>query len=152
MEIAYAGEVSPGLNISAGRPAQCKTARYCSVQCQKEAWPEHKSECPCLKRVHPRIPTDSVRLTARIIFRLLSDPAADGEELYSIAEHQPHLEDMSDEQREGLTHLCSTLKLYLGQENADPSLPNGLTPIGLLARSGFSARSLKKRVLRLFRP
>uniref|UniRef100_A0AAR2LM31 [histone H3]-lysine(4) N-trimethyltransferase n=1 Tax=Pygocentrus nattereri TaxID=42514 RepID=A0AAR2LM31_PYGNA len=116
------------------RCSQCKTARYCSVQCQKEAWPEHKSECPCLKRVHPRIPTDSVRLTARIIFRLLSDPAADGEELYSIAEHQPHLEDMSDEQREGLTHLCSTLKIYLGQENTDRSLPNGLTPISLLAR------------------
>ncbi|XP_036449222.1 histone-lysine N-methyltransferase SMYD3 isoform X2 [Colossoma macropomum] len=116
------------------RCSQCKTARYCSVQCQKEAWPEHKSECPCLKRVHPRIPTDSVRLTARIIFRLLSDPAADAEELYSVAEHQPHLEDKSDEQREGLAHLCSTLMLYLGQENADPSLPNGLTPIGLLAR------------------
>uniref|UniRef100_A0AAR2L0B6 [histone H3]-lysine(4) N-trimethyltransferase n=1 Tax=Pygocentrus nattereri TaxID=42514 RepID=A0AAR2L0B6_PYGNA len=115
------------------RCSQCKTARYCSVQCQKEAWPEHKSECPCLKRVHPRIPTDSVRLTARIIFRLTSQVEW-GVCVCVCVCVCADLEDMSDEQREGLTHLCSTLKIYLGQENTDRSLPNGLTPISLLAR------------------
>lgn len=39
---------------------------------QKEAWPEHKRECKCLQHVYPRVPTDSVRLTARIIFTLVS--------------------------------------------------------------------------------
>ncbi|XP_072546320.1 histone-lysine N-methyltransferase SMYD3 [Salminus brasiliensis] len=116
------------------RCSQCKTARYCSVQCQKEAWVEHKSECLCLKRVHPRVPTDSVRLTARIIYRLLSDPLADAGELYSLSEHQSHLEDMSDEQREGLAYLCQTLEVFLGQESTSTALPNGLTPISLLAR------------------
>ncbi|XP_066532085.1 histone-lysine N-methyltransferase SMYD3 isoform X2 [Hoplias malabaricus] len=87
-----------------------------------------------MKRVHPRVPTDSVRLTARIISKLLLDPAADAGELYSVTEHQSHLEDMSDGQREGLTDLCRTLELYLGQVSADIHLPSGLTPISLLAR------------------
>lgn len=39
---------------------------------QKQAWPVHKSECKCLQSVLPRIPTDSVRLAARIIFALVS--------------------------------------------------------------------------------
>ncbi|KAG9268984.1 histone-lysine N-methyltransferase SMYD3-like [Astyanax mexicanus] len=116
------------------RCSQCKIARYCSVRCQKESWAEHKTECRCLKRVHPRIPPDSVRLTARIIFRLVSDPQADAAELYSLSEHQSHLEDMSDDQRAGLSDLCRVLDMYLGEENANPALPTHLTPINLLAR------------------
>lgn len=40
---------------------------------QKQAWPDHKRECKCLQRLQPRIPTDSVRLVARIIFKLVCD-------------------------------------------------------------------------------
>uniref|UniRef100_A0A8C1XIQ6 [histone H3]-lysine(4) N-trimethyltransferase n=1 Tax=Cyprinus carpio TaxID=7962 RepID=A0A8C1XIQ6_CYPCA len=158
---------------SLSRCSQCKTARYCSVQCQKQAWPDHKRECKCLKRLQPRIPTDSVRLLTRIIFKLVCDirtPAESGplrtrsksasplklpqglmllhpfcfqlgqsesdqEDLYSIAEHQSHLADMSEEKKEGLGHLCTTLQLYLGEENHDLSqLPPGLDPVSLLAR------------------
>ncbi|XP_057199297.1 histone-lysine N-methyltransferase SMYD3 [Triplophysa rosa] len=117
------------------RCSQCKTARYCSAQCQKQAWSEHKRECKCLKRLQPRIPTDSVRLVARIIFKLLSQSESDKDELYSISEHQSHLEDMCDEKKEGLEHLCSTLQVYLSEANCDFSqLPPGLDPINLLAR------------------
>uniref|UniRef100_A0A672PFW5 [histone H3]-lysine(4) N-trimethyltransferase n=1 Tax=Sinocyclocheilus grahami TaxID=75366 RepID=A0A672PFW5_SINGR len=77
---------------SLSRCSQCKTARYCSVQCQKQAWPDHKRECKCLKHLQPRIPTDSVRLLTRTIFKLLSQSESDQEELYSIAEHQSHTE------------------------------------------------------------
>lgn len=48
---------------------------------QKQAWPDHKRECKCLKRLQPRIPTDSVRLLTRIIFKLVCDirtPAESG--------------------------------------------------------------------------
>lgn len=120
---------------SLSRCSQCKTARYCNVQCQKQAWPDHKRECKCLKHLQPRIPTDSVRLVARIIFKLLSQSESDQEELYSIAEHQSHLADMSEEKKEGLKHLCTTLQVYLAEENCDLSrLPSGLDPVSLLAR------------------
>lgn len=114
------------------RCSQCKSSRYCSVPCQKKAWPEHKTECKCLQRVYPRLPTDSVRLTARIIFTLLNDPAADSQELYSITEHQSHLEEMSEEKREGLVQLCSMLKIYLDSDVSQ--LPCALDPMSLLAR------------------
>lgn len=45
------------------------------------------------------------------------------------------LADMSEEKKEGLGHLCTTLQVYLGEENHDLSqLPPGLDPISLLAR------------------
>ncbi len=47
----------------------------------------------------------------------------------------PDLADMSEEKKEGLGHLCTTLQVYLGEENHDLSqLPPGLDPISLLAR------------------
>ncbi|KAK1793096.1 hypothetical protein P4O66_011496 [Electrophorus voltai] len=121
------------------RCSQCKCTRYCSTQCQRQAWPEHKRECKCLKHLQPRVPTDSVRLVARIIFRLLSDPEPHPEESYPLAEHQSHLEDMSAEKRGSLTQLCSMLQLYLLQEVCDVSvLPGGLDLMGLLSRQWFT--------------
>ncbi|XP_030642992.1 histone-lysine N-methyltransferase SMYD3 [Chanos chanos] len=117
------------------RCSQCKIARYCNAQCQKQAWSEHKKECKCLTRLQPKIPADSVRLVARIVFKLLSGTGRDPEEPYSLAEHQSHLADMSEQKKEGLGHLCSMLRLYLREEECDLSqLPSGLDPINLLAR------------------
>ncbi|XP_046547592.1 histone-lysine N-methyltransferase SMYD3-like [Haliotis rubra] len=48
----------------------CMFLYYCSRACQKKDWPLHKDECPCLKRVAPKIPTDSVRLLLRLLIRL----------------------------------------------------------------------------------
>ncbi|XP_062863004.1 histone-lysine N-methyltransferase SMYD3 [Trichomycterus rosablanca] len=115
------------------RCSQCKMAHYCSTKCQKEAWTQHRDECRCLTLIRPKIPTDSVRLTARIIFRLLKSPTADADELYSITEHQSHLEQMSGEMRSGLVDLCSMLRIFL--DSVDVSeLPAGLDPLGVLAR------------------
>uniref|UniRef100_A0A671RYC4 SET and MYND domain containing 3 n=1 Tax=Sinocyclocheilus anshuiensis TaxID=1608454 RepID=A0A671RYC4_9TELE len=112
-----------------------KTACHSCLKRSPNSWPDHKRECKCLKRLQPRIPTDSVRLLTRTIFKLLSQTESDQEELYSIAEHQSHLADMSEEKKEGLGHLCTTLQVYLGEENGDLSqLPPGLDPISLLAR------------------
>jgi len=49
----------------------CKAVYYCTVDCQRKAWISyHRSECKCLRKVSPKIPTDTVRLMARIIFKL----------------------------------------------------------------------------------
>uniref|UniRef100_A0A8C2H238 [histone H3]-lysine(4) N-trimethyltransferase n=1 Tax=Cyprinus carpio TaxID=7962 RepID=A0A8C2H238_CYPCA len=120
---------------SMSRCSQCKTAQYCSVQCQVRAL--HTRNVKCLNRLQPRIPTDSVRLVRlRIIFKLLSLSERDQEELYSIAEHQSH-KYMIEEKKEGLRHLCTTLQVYLGEENHDLSqLPRPRQPPRLSISDG----------------
>ncbi|KAJ7989133.1 hypothetical protein DPEC_G00316360 [Dallia pectoralis] len=116
------------------RCSQCKVARYCNVTCQKQGWSAHKKECKYLVSLHPRIPTDSVRLAARIIFGLLC-PSQNTAELYSLEEHMSHLCDMSEEKMEGLSHLSSVLQLYIKQEQheiAQKTPP--IDPVSLLAK------------------
>ncbi|KAG7482414.1 histone-lysine N-methyltransferase SMYD3 [Solea senegalensis] len=98
------------------RCSQCKTARYCNTTCQKQAWSAHKRECKCLQSLIPRIPTDSVRLAARLIFALLSQSTGSSEELYTLEEHESHLSLMSEKRKQGLSQLASMLELYLQQE------------------------------------
>lgn len=54
------------------RCSGCKVVYYCAkAQCQKNAWlTYHKDECMILRKVAPNIPTDTVRLMARIILKL----------------------------------------------------------------------------------
>ncbi|KAM9410589.1 histone-lysine N-methyltransferase SMYD3 [Pholidichthys leucotaenia] len=101
------------------RCSQCKMARYCNITCQKQAWSIHKRECKCLQRLLPRLPTDAVRLAARIIFALLSTCKAVSEELYTLEELESHLNSMSEQKKESLSQLASMLELYLQQEVPD---------------------------------
>ncbi|KAL0969326.1 hypothetical protein UPYG_G00225600 [Umbra pygmaea] len=116
------------------RCSQCKVARYCNITCQKKAWSDHKRECQSLRSVHPRVPTDSVRLAARIVFRLLA-PSQLSPELYSLEELDSHLNDMAEEKREGLSKLSSMLQLYLQHNNPDLTQDTPtLHPLSLLAK------------------
>lgn len=63
----------PGYN-NLMRCSGCKFARYCNRKCQKNAWIDHKQECKGLQRVAPNIPTDTVRLLARIMWRSKRSP------------------------------------------------------------------------------
>ncbi|XP_026234801.1 histone-lysine N-methyltransferase SMYD3 [Anabas testudineus] len=122
------------------RCSQCKMARYCGINCQKQAWPDHKRECKCLQSLLPRIPTDSVRLAARLIFSLLSPSKGSSEELYTLEEHESHLSSMSEQKKQGLLQLASMLELYLQQEAPNlaqeiPSLPPSCRdPLSLIAK------------------
>ncbi|XP_070687221.1 histone-lysine N-methyltransferase SMYD3 isoform X1 [Pempheris klunzingeri] len=123
------------------RCSQCKMARYCDVTCQKQAWSGHKRECKCLQRLLPRIPTDSVRLAARLIFALLSPSKSSNEELYTLEEHESHLSSMSEQKKQGLAQLASMLELYLQQEVPDLAQemtsalpPSCREPLSLLAK------------------
>ncbi|KAM4603043.1 histone-lysine N-methyltransferase SMYD3 [Polymixia lowei] len=112
------------------RCSQCKMARYCDITCQKRAWSGHKRECKCLQSLLPRIPTDSVRLAARIIFTMLSPSQNSSEELYTLEEHEAHLSSMSEQKKHGLSQLASMLQIYLQQEvpNITPEMRSALPP------------------------
>ncbi|XP_073320601.1 histone-lysine N-methyltransferase SMYD3 isoform X1 [Pagrus major] len=122
------------------RCSQCKTARYCNITCQRQAWSGHKRECKCLRSLLPRIPTDSVRLAARLIFAVLSPSQNSSEELYTLEEHESHLSSVSEQKKLGLSQLASMLELYLQQEAPDlvremTSLPPSCRdPLNLIAK------------------
>uniref|UniRef100_H3DK06 [histone H3]-lysine(4) N-trimethyltransferase n=1 Tax=Tetraodon nigroviridis TaxID=99883 RepID=H3DK06_TETNG len=118
------------------RCSQCKMARYCSATCQRQAWPGHKRECPCLKSVLPRVPTDSVRLAARLIFATLGSSRSSSEELYTLEEHQSHLTCLSEQRKEGLSQLATMLKLYLPdlQQDTQSLSPACRDPLSLIAK------------------
>ncbi|XP_022600145.1 histone-lysine N-methyltransferase SMYD3 [Seriola dumerili] len=123
------------------RCSQCKTARYCNATCQKQAWSSHKRECKCLRNLLPRIPTDSVRLAARLIFALLNTSKGSSEELYTLGEHESHLNSMSEQKEQGLSQLASMLEMYLQPEIPDlaqemtSALPSSCQePLSLIAK------------------
>jgi len=49
--------------------AKCKFAKYCNEECQKNAWNDHKMECGALAKISPKVPSEEVRLAARILFK-----------------------------------------------------------------------------------
>ncbi|KAM6943616.1 histone-lysine N-methyltransferase SMYD3 [Xenentodon cancila] len=110
------------------RCSQCKMARYCNSTCQKQAWSGHKRECKCLCSLRPRLPTDAVRLAAKLIFALSSPPQSSSQELYTFDEHESHLNSMSEQKKQGLSQLALMLELYIKEEVPDlmqeaPALP-----------------------------
>merc|ERR1711931_265295 len=44
-------------------------AKYCNEECQKNAWADHKLECAALAKISPKVPSEEVRLAARILFK-----------------------------------------------------------------------------------
>ncbi|KAM4744920.1 histone-lysine N-methyltransferase SMYD3 isoform 2-T2 [Anableps anableps] len=116
-------------------------ARYCNATCQKQAWSGHKRECKCLRSLLPRLPTDSVRLAAGLIFALLNPPKTVGNELYTLEEHESHLNSMSEQKKHGLSQLASMLELYVQQEDSGMTQemtsalpPSCQDPLSLIAK------------------
>uniref|UniRef100_A0A7N6FHJ4 [histone H3]-lysine(4) N-trimethyltransferase n=1 Tax=Anabas testudineus TaxID=64144 RepID=A0A7N6FHJ4_ANATE len=122
------------------RCSQCKMARYCGINCQKQAWPDHKRECKCLQSLLPRIPTDSVRLAARLIFSLVFSESLSRQSFLLINLFSADLSSMSEQKKQGLLQLASMLELYLQQEAPNlaqeiPSLPPSCRdPLSLIAK------------------
>jgi len=48
----------------------CNYVHYCSLDCQKESWTEHKPECTNLRNIHYDHVPDSARMLAKIIRKL----------------------------------------------------------------------------------
>ncbi|XP_034565801.1 histone-lysine N-methyltransferase SMYD1a [Notolabrus celidotus] len=79
------------------RCAQCKFAHYCDRTCQTACWDEHKQECGAIRKVG-RAPSESVRLAARVLWRIHKDTGvASDSQLVSVEQLEDHVSDMSEE-------------------------------------------------------
>lgn len=92
------------------RCSKCKFARYCDRQCQKKDWKEHKIECERILRVSPNVPTDLVRLMARIMQKKHSD-AALCKYLSQLVSHHKQLGEL---RKDAFTTIITVLKHFVG--------------------------------------
>uniref|UniRef100_A0A914XG67 MYND-type domain-containing protein n=1 Tax=Plectus sambesii TaxID=2011161 RepID=A0A914XG67_9BILA len=63
--------------------SKCQFARYCNKECQRKAWPDHKKECSYLHKHKPFVPSDTTRLMARVLFKLMKGEKGDKEKIWS---------------------------------------------------------------------
>ncbi|XP_021205341.2 uncharacterized protein LOC101741215 [Bombyx mori] len=116
----------------------CQFVYYCGRSCQKDAWGDHKWECPNLKRVAPKVIPDGARMLAKIINRLNRGDGHSFRSFYSatsfrmwkdLMSHYPNLK--ADKKRmDHFTSLCVVLYEFL----KDISLPNTVELMGLYGR------------------
>ncbi|KAM6220010.1 histone-lysine N-methyltransferase SMYD3 isoform 3-T3 [Rhynchocyon petersi] len=103
------------------RCSQCQVAKYCSAKCQKEAWPDHKRECRCLKGCRPRYPPDSVRLLGRVVFKFMEEKPTESEKLYTFYDLESNINKLTEDKKEGLRQLAMTFQHFMKEEMQDAS-------------------------------
>lgn len=96
------------------RCSKCKFARYCNRECQKSAWKDHKTECERILNVAPNIPTDLVRLMARIIQQEQSAKPSTSSVYSSLVSHQDKFD---DQRKEAFSAIIMVLKLFIGERD-----------------------------------
>ena len=93
------------------RCSKCKFARYCGRECQKKAWKEHKIECERITRVAPNIPTDLVRLMARIMQKTQLDNTFSND-LTQLVSHQ---EQLGASKTDAFSAISTVLIQFIGE-------------------------------------
>ncbi|TKC49329.1 hypothetical protein EI555_021498 [Monodon monoceros] len=80
---------------------RCKQAFYCNVECQREDWPMHKLECsPMVVLGENWNPSETVRLTARILAKQKIHPErTPSEKLLTVKEFESHLDKLDNEKK-----------------------------------------------------
>ena len=109
------------------RCSKCKFARYCNRECQKRAWKDHKVECERVVRVSPNVPTDLVRLMARILQLENAERKSARKSGSSSAAFQScstyldslvsHHIKFEQKQREAFASICIVLKQFVGEQH-----------------------------------
>ncbi|OCT77944.1 hypothetical protein XELAEV_18029041mg [Xenopus laevis] len=90
----------------------------------------------------PNVPTDSVRLVGKIIFKMHQNPDA-ASELYTICDLQSHIKEASEEVQDGPRHLATALQLYLKEKIQDISqLPPGFQVLEYFGKVSAKIRFL----------
>ncbi|GLG97705.1 Histone-lysine N-methyltransferase SMYD3 [Gryllus bimaculatus] len=119
------------------RCSGCQYLYYCSRECQKQAWNEHKYECNYLRKIAPRTVPDAAHLMARIILKL--QRGGDQEKDYYSAtgfrkfkDLMSHYSDLKEDAKrmEHFASLSAVLLDLLGESN----LPNTAELMGIYGR------------------
>ncbi|CAL8345225.1 unnamed protein product [Lota lota] len=79
------------------RCGQCRFAHYCDRTCQRAGWAEHKDECGAIK-TYGKAPNESVRLAARIVWRLDKEGSlVTDTQMTTVEELEDHICDMPED-------------------------------------------------------
>lgn len=97
------------------RCSKCKFARYCNRECQKSAWKDHKTECELTLNISPNIPTDLVRLMARITQQEQSAKPSVSSVRSVYSSLVFHSDKFDDQRKEAFSAILVALKLFLGE-------------------------------------
>ncbi|CAN0101465.1 unnamed protein product [Lampetra planeri] len=83
------------------RCGRCGFAFYCDRTCRQEGWPQHSLECADMQNCG--LPTDNVRLVARILRRVIKDSVFGAEgEIISPDRLETHIERLSNDERQAM--------------------------------------------------
>lgn len=100
------------------RCSKCKFARYCNRECQKNAWKDHKTECERILSVSPNIPTDLVRLMARIMQQQQLQSGKMSSIYAALVSHQ---KEFDDERKEAFSAIVTVLNQFVGERDFQKS-------------------------------
>lgn len=100
------------------RCSKCKFSRYCNRECQKNAWKDHKIECERILNVSPNIPSDLVRLMARIIQQKHSKYDQPPSVYTTLVSHQGKLD---EQRRETFSAILVVLRQFVGERHLQKS-------------------------------
>ncbi|XP_046437813.1 histone-lysine N-methyltransferase SMYD3-like [Daphnia pulex] len=115
----------------------CMVVSYCGRVCQREGWKDHKGECKNFVRVKPNVPTDSVRLIARLILKLQRGGDMEAEHVTPIWSRKfkdllSHRKEIKEDTKrmEYFMTICGVLNEYLSNE----IFPNSVELLGIYGR------------------
>ncbi|XP_057370124.1 histone-lysine N-methyltransferase SMYD3-like [Daphnia carinata] len=124
-------------NSSLRKCCGCMIVSYCGRVCQREGWKDHKMECKNLLKVKPNIPTDSVRLMARLIIKLQRGGDMESEHITTVWSRKfkdllSHRKEIKEDVKrmEYFLTICGVLNEYL----SDEILPNAVELLGIYGR------------------
>lgn len=100
------------------RCSKCKFARYCNRQCQKNAWKDHKIECERILNVSPNIPTDLVRLMARIMQQQHSKSGKTSSSYTALVSQE---KEFDDQRKEAFSAFITVLNQFVGERDFQKS-------------------------------
>lgn len=120
------------------RCAQCKFAHYCDRTCQTACWDEHKQECGAIRKIG-RAPSESVRLAARLLWRIHKDTGiASDSQLISVEQLEDHVADLSEDDLKKLKTDVHTFQEYWSYGSKQHSVNYISHIFGIIKCNGFT--------------